>query len=86
MFAYSRDHEREADRIGAILMHKSGYDVSEAAKVWGNLLLETKARPDGAQQSVLFATHPGVEERQSTLAELGKTYPGAKRTRKRGRR
>jgi beta-barrel assembly-enhancing protease len=76
MFAYSRDHEREADRIGAILMHKSGYDVSEAAKVWGNLLLETLVRPDGAQQSVLFATHPGVEERQSTLAELGKTYPG----------
>jgi predicted Zn-dependent protease len=76
MFAYSRDHERDADRIGAILMHKSGYDVSEAGKVWGNLLLETKARPDGAEQSVLFATHPGAEERQSTLWELAKTYPG----------
>ena len=86
MFAYSRDHERDADRIGAILMHKSGYDVSEAGKVWGNLLLETKARPDGAEQSVLFATHPGVEERQSTLAELARPTRAAKRTRKRGRR
>ncbi len=76
MFAYSREHEREADRIGAILMNKSGYDVSEAAKVWGNLLLETKARPEGTQQSVLFATHPGVEEREATLEELGRTYPG----------
>jgi predicted Zn-dependent protease len=76
MFAYSRDHERDADRIGAILMHKSGYDVSEAGKVWGNLLLETMVRPDGAQQSVLFATHPAAEERKSTLAELGNTYPG----------
>jgi len=76
MLAYSRDHEREADRIGALLMNRSGYDVSEASKVWGNLLVETKARPDGTQQSVLFATHPGVEERQSTLAELGKTLPG----------
>ena len=76
MFAYSRDHEREADRIGAILMNRSGYEVSEAAKVWGNLLLETQARPGGTEQSFLFATHPGVEERQSTLAELGNTYPG----------
>lgn len=82
MFAYSREHEREADRIGAILMSKAGYDVSQAAKVWGNLLLEIKARPDGAQESVLFATHPGVEERQSTLAELGKTYPGGEANQK----
>lgn len=76
MLSYSRDHEREADRIGAILMHKSGYDVSEASKVWGNLLLETRARPGGTQESVLFATHPGIEERESILAELGRTYPG----------
>ena len=26
-FAYQRDHENEADRIGSILMHKAGYDV-----------------------------------------------------------
>lgn len=76
MFAYSRDHERDADRIGALLMHKAGYDVAEASKVWGNLLLEVKARPDGASESVLFATHPAQEERQTTLAELAEKYPG----------
>jgi predicted Zn-dependent protease len=57
MMAYSRDHEREADRIGVILMRESGYEVSQAAQVWGNLLLETKAPPGGTQESVLFATH-----------------------------
>lgn len=81
MFAYSRDHERDADRIGAVLMHRAGYDVSEAAKVWGNLLLETRARPDGTQDSVLFATHPAQEERESTLAELAQTYRGGETSR-----
>lgn len=76
MFAYSRDHERDADRVGALLMRKAGYDVSEAAKVWGNLLLETKARPEGARESVFFATHPGAEEREASLAELARQSPG----------
>jgi predicted Zn-dependent protease len=78
MFAYSRDHEREADRIGAILMHKAGYDVAEAAKVWGNLLLEAKARPEGPEQEVFFATHPGAEERQAALEELARASPGGR--------
>ncbi|HEX7221276.1 MAG TPA: M48 family metallopeptidase [Burkholderiales bacterium] len=76
MLAYSRDHEREADRIGAILMQRSGYDVSEAAKVWANLLLETKARPQGTQESIFFATHPGPEEREAALAEFARAHPG----------
>ena len=76
MLAYSRDQERDADRIGAMLMHKAGYDVSEASNVWANLLVETKARPEGAPQSVLFATHPGAQERQASLAELAASYPG----------
>ena len=77
MFAYSRDHEREADRIGASLMHKAGYDVAEAGKVWGNLLLEAKARPEGSQDdAVFFATHPGAEERQAALEELARASPG----------
>jgi beta-barrel assembly-enhancing protease len=77
MFAYSRDNERDADRIGALLMHKAGYDVAEAAKVWANLGLEVKARPNGGKEaSPFFATHPGREEREATLAELAGAYPG----------
>jgi predicted Zn-dependent protease len=77
-FAYSREQEREADRIGTILMRKAGYEPAEAAKVWGNLLLELEARPggDAAKNNPLFATHPPTDERMQTLVELAKAYPG----------
>jgi predicted Zn-dependent protease len=75
-FAYSRDHEREADMIGLALMRKAGYDPAEAAKVWGNLLLEIKARPDRDTAFSMFATHPGIEEREEALKQLAQSFPG----------
>jgi predicted Zn-dependent protease len=77
MYAYDRDHEREADRVGALLMRKAGYDIGEAAKVWENLRLEIAARGENAQATnPLFATHPGVEERRAELATLAASMPG----------
>jgi beta-barrel assembly-enhancing protease len=80
-FSYGRDQEREADRIGAYLMHQAGYDVGEAAMVWGNLLDEARARegkePD--QTSPLFATHPAPPERREVLGELAKSLSGGRR-------
>jgi len=76
MYAYSRDQESEADRIGALLMHRAGYDVAEAAKVWSNLLLEVQARPNGSSSSPLFATHPPTEDRETALHELAARYAG----------
>lgn len=79
-FSYGRDQEREADRIGAYLMHKAGYDVGESAVVWGNLLEEVRARegkePD--QTSPLFATHPAAPERREVLSQLAKSLPGGR--------
>jgi predicted Zn-dependent protease len=77
-FAYTRDKEREADRIGLILMRRAGYDPAEAAKVWENLLLELKARPDGdpAKTSPIFASHPPAEERNAVLTQLAEAAPG----------
>jgi predicted Zn-dependent protease len=77
-FGYSRDQERDADRIGVTLMRKAGYDLAEAARVWNNLLLEINARPDSdpARASPLFATHPSPEERQDTLKKLADAAPG----------
>lgn len=77
-FAYGREHEREADRIGAFLMYQAGYDVGEAAKVWRNLLLEARAR-DGKEpekMSPLFATHPSSPEREETLRSYAAAMPG----------
>jgi beta-barrel assembly-enhancing protease len=77
VMSYSRDHEREADRIGLLLMHKAGYDAAEAPKVWANLLLEVKARPgETGSNNPLFATHPPQEERQKTLGDMAETYKG----------
>jgi len=76
MFAYGRDHEREADRIGAILMRRAGYDIGEASKVWANLQAEVKANPDRERPSILFSTHPPEAEREETLAALARASPG----------
>jgi beta-barrel assembly-enhancing protease len=67
--AFSRDQEREADRIGITLMKGAGYDPREAGKVWGNLLDELRATPgnDPTRNSVLFASHPPSDERRDTL-------------------
>lgn len=71
--SYSREHEREADAIGLDLMRRAGYDTREAAKVWGHLRAEIAAGRGGdpADRSLLFASHPGIAERQRTLEKLG---------------
>jgi len=78
MFAFSREHEAEADRVGVTLMHKAGYDAREAARVWENLLLEIQARKaaDPNLQSPMFATHPSPEDRQAALRKEAEAVPG----------
>jgi predicted Zn-dependent protease len=73
---YSRDQEREADRIGLLLMHRAGYDPREAAVVWTNLITEVSAGAgDPAKRSPLFASHPASQERADTLASLAAAMP-----------
>ena len=69
--SFSRDQERDADRIGIVLMQGVGYDPRESSKVWANLLAElTATGKDATQDSVLFATHPPSEERRATLEAM----------------
>lgn len=76
-FAYSREQESTADRIGATLMRKAGYDAGEAARVWENMLLELKARPsEGWDNSPMFAFHPPAAERQAALKRFAETERG----------
>jgi predicted Zn-dependent protease len=76
LFAYTRDQEREADRIGLDLMTRAGYSPHEASAIWAQLLDEIRGdavtAEDYASRSVLFATHPTIEERQQVLAEAAK--------------
>ncbi|MEW5892666.1 MAG: M48 family metalloprotease [Pseudomonadota bacterium] len=82
MFAYEREHEREADRIGLELMAKAGYEPIEASRVWAQLLQEIEAEQDwsgdAGSRSVLFASHPPAEERQQALVERAAQIAPAK--------
>jgi beta-barrel assembly-enhancing protease len=72
IYAFSRDNEREADRIGLDLMTKAGYDPREASKVWRNLIKEVEVDEDYQNRSIFFSTHPQSEERRNTLLGLAK--------------
>jgi predicted Zn-dependent protease len=82
-FGFSRDQERDADRIGILLMRRAGYDPTQASLVWGNLLDELHAggQNDPAKNSPLFATHPPSDERRATLQTLALAQEGGGETR-----
>lgn len=76
-YGFSRDHERQADRIALALMRQHGYDTRQAGLIWGQLLAEVRATPgnDPTKESILFATHPPSAEREASLAELTAADP-----------
>lgn len=70
IFAFSRNHEREADGYGLLLMSQAGYEPRAFADVWSRLLKEFEADEDFKKRSSFFATHPSSEERQAVLESL----------------
>jgi len=68
--AFSRDQERESDRMGLRLMAEIGYDPRESAKLWQNLIREDEADEDKKTRFLFFSTHPAPEERSETLKRL----------------
>lgn len=59
---YSRTDETEADKIGQILMAKSGYDPSEAIRLWDRM-----GAGGGQKPPELLSTHPSDENRKANL-------------------
>jgi predicted Zn-dependent protease len=64
LLPYSRLHEREADRIGLILMAKAGYDPREAPAFWQRMGKENGARPPE-----FLSTHPTPDTRIADIQE-----------------
>lgn len=78
LFAFSREHESRADRMGMRLMRFAGYDAREAAIVWDNLLQELKVTggKDAGKTGDIFDTHPVTAGRRDELKELAGTAGG----------
>ncbi len=69
MLPYSRTHEKEADRIGLIIMAMAGYDPGEAIGFWQRM-----EQSGGGQIPEFLSTHPSYDTR---IQELKKHLPEA---------
>ena len=61
----SRQHEREADRIGVELAARAGYDPRAAVALWQKM-----AQAGGGQPPQFLSTHPSHENRIAELREF----------------
>lgn len=79
---YGRDHELEADRLGAEYLAKSGYDPEAMLEVVGILKNQETfevavARQEGREPNVyhgLFSTHPDNDTRFQEVVNAAKKY------------
>ncbi len=62
---FSREQEREADRIGLELMARAGYDPKAAITVWEKMSAQNAARP-----VEFLSTHPSDQSRMADLRSL----------------
>lgn len=62
LLKFSRDKEREADRIGFAQLVANGYDPNSGVHLWEAMLREEDARDYGKPIPV-FASHPQTKER-----------------------
>lgn len=71
---FSRDNEREADRLGIEMAAAAGYDAMGMAAFLETLLEAQERRPGLVEQ--LFATHPLTEQRVEQAVEVGRAVAG----------
>ena len=77
MAKHSRDNEREADKIGLDFLIKSGYDPSEAPKIWENIIKEMELG-EVDKPLAFLASHPAPEERIANLKKQTEGYENIK--------
>jgi beta-barrel assembly-enhancing protease len=69
--SYSRDNEREADRLGITYMTRTGYGTEGFVQLMA--MLNSLHKGDAGAVSLLFATHPMSQERYDTAVSLSNT-------------
>ena len=71
--AYSRDHERDADRGGQILAARAGYDPEGIARFLRKLDASVRYEVGWSQLPGFLATHPSSPERSALAANRAET-------------
>ena len=71
---YSRDAEREADRVGVNVVTRAGFNPRGMVTFFQKLLSEERRSPGGLQW---FSTHPQTGERIELVQEAIQQTPGA---------
>jgi beta-barrel assembly-enhancing protease len=66
IFKFSRDQEREADKLGFQSAFANGYDPAAGGDLWARLKREEDTRKY-QRRGVVFSTHPATEERLSDI-------------------
>ncbi len=62
LLPYSRRHESQSDLLGAMYMHKAGYDSYQSVRLW-----EKMAENSPSRQPELLSTHPDPSRRARDL-------------------
>lgn len=74
MAKFSRDKEREADKVGFEMLSRNGYDPFVGAQLWDRMLREEKVITYGKPLPV-FASHPKAQERRDDLMAAAQALP-----------
>ena len=77
MLKFSRDDEREADRVGAQIMRRAGWDP-RAMIEFMEILRRQQGRDPGSVE-VFLSTHPGAGERAALLRQQLRGVSGGRR-------
>lgn len=79
LFQYSRDFERQADRVGFAAAVARGYDPQAGVRLWTRIDAEEKASKSSKHFTV-FASHPKTAERlEDVRVAAAASAPGAYR-------
>jgi predicted Zn-dependent protease len=74
---FSRDHERESDKLGVDYSSRTGYDAKEMAKFFNTLGRMSKGE-DGAQGIPTFmSTHPDPDDRFASVTKMAQEFQTA---------
>lgn len=70
MAGYGRDQEREADAVGLALMAQAGYDPSEGARMFQQMLDATDSKD--RRRHFLYSSHPKMKDRVKSCKKATK--------------